>query len=110
MTDKKSDGTDSQTINKIQEDEVSITGQDSHDEGPEATVFPPLRSEDSGLGLSASPSEQQLPPGHDSSSPALGICTKAENVWRKEGSMENMSKCLQDVLAFVITRCTNTPC
>ncbi|XP_053090273.1 protein dopey-2 isoform X2 [Pangasianodon hypophthalmus] len=105
MTDMKNDETDNQTSDdKIQEDEVTVNGQDAQEVGPEVAMFPSLRSEDSGLGLSASPSEQQLPPGRDSSSPASGVCTKAEDVWRKGGSMENMSKCIQDILASVITR------
>lgn len=108
--DIENDETDNQTSDdKTQEDEITVNGQDAQEVGPEVATFPSLRSEDSGLGLSASPSEQQLPPGRDSSSPASGICTKAEDVWRKGGSMENMSKCIQDILASVITRCTNTP-
>lgn len=106
--------TDDETYNhtsddKIQ-DEVSINGQDAQETGPEVATFPSLHSEDSGLGLSASPSEQYLPPGCDSSKLASGVCTKAETVWRKGGSVENMSKCIQDILASVITRCTYTPC
>uniref|UniRef100_A0A8B9GMA1 DOP1 leucine zipper like protein B n=1 Tax=Astyanax mexicanus TaxID=7994 RepID=A0A8B9GMA1_ASTMX len=77
--------------------------------GPEPAVFPPLRSEDSGLGLSASPSEQQLFPGRDSSSPALGVCSEAGNVWRRGGSVENMSKCVQDILASLIIRLRAPP-
>uniref|UniRef100_A0AAR2L0S7 Dopey N-terminal domain-containing protein n=1 Tax=Pygocentrus nattereri TaxID=42514 RepID=A0AAR2L0S7_PYGNA len=69
---------------------------------PEPAAFPPLRSEDSGLGLSASPSEQQLLPDHNSSN--SDVCTDAENVWRKRGNVENMSKCVQDILASLITR------
>lgn len=110
MTDIKNDETDNQTCgDNIQEDEVTINGQDAQEMEPEVAMFPSLRSEDSGLGLSASPSDQQLPPGRDSSSLASGVCTKAEDVWRKGGSMENMAKCIQDILASVITRCTNTP-
>uniref|UniRef100_A0A3B4BRG1 Dopey N-terminal domain-containing protein n=1 Tax=Pygocentrus nattereri TaxID=42514 RepID=A0A3B4BRG1_PYGNA len=73
---------------------------------PEPAAFPPLRSEDSGLGLSASPSEQQLLPDHNSSN--SDVCTDAENVWRKRGNVENMSKCVQDILASLITRCNTT--
>ncbi|XP_060785440.1 protein dopey-2 isoform X3 [Neoarius graeffei] len=105
VMDIKNNETDNQTSdNKIQEDEVAINGQDAQDMGPEVVMFPSLRSEDSGLGLSASPSDQQLPPGRESSSLASGVGTKAEDVWRKGGSMENMSKCIQDILASLIRR------
>lgn len=108
--DIKSDETVNQTTyDKIQEDEVNINVQDAQEVGPEVAMFPSLCSEDSGLGLSASPSEQQLPAGRHSSSPSSGVCTKAEDVWRKGESMENMSKCIQCILAFVITRWTNIP-
>lgn len=108
VTDIQNDETDTQTSDdKTQEDEVTINGLDAQDMGAEVAVFPSLSSEDSGLGLSASPSEQQLPPVRDSSSPASGVCTKTEDVWRKGGSMENMSKCIQDILTSVITRCTD---
>lgn len=112
MTDIENDEIVNQTSDddKIQEDDVTVNGQYAQEVGPEVAVFTSLRSEDSGLGLSASPSEQQLPPGHDSSSPALGVCAKAEDVWRKGGSMENMSKCMQDIMASIITRWTNSLC
>lgn len=110
MTDIKNDEPDNQSgDDKIQEVAVTLNGQDAQEVGTEVAAFPSLLSEDSGLGLSASPSEQQLPPGRDASSPASGVCTKAEDVWRKGGSMENMSKCIQDILASVISRCTNIP-
>ncbi|XP_058248197.1 protein dopey-2 isoform X2 [Hemibagrus wyckioides] len=102
---KKENETENQTSDyKIQEDEVTVNGQDAQEVGAETTTFPSLSSEDSGLGLSASTSEQQLPPGRNSSSSASGDCNKAEDVWRKGGGMENMSKCIQDILASVITR------
>lgn len=89
---------------KLQEDEVTVNGQAGNEAGSEPSTFPSLLSDDSGLGLSASTSEQQLPPGHQSSSPALGVCVKAEDVWRRGGSVENMSKCIQALLKGVITR------
>ncbi|XP_017325079.2 protein dopey-2 isoform X2 [Ictalurus punctatus] len=105
VTDIKNDEPDNQSgDDKIQEVAVTLNGQDAQEVGTEVAAFPSLLSEDSGLGLSASPSEQQLPPGRDASSPASGVCTKAEDVWRKGGSMENMSKCIQDILASVISR------
>ncbi|XP_017562051.1 protein dopey-2 isoform X1 [Pygocentrus nattereri] len=84
------------------EEEVCMNGQAADEARPEPAAFPPLRSEDSGLGLSASPSEQQLLPDHNSSN--SDVCTDAENVWRKRGNVENMSKCVQDILASLITR------
>uniref|UniRef100_A0A8B9J3M9 DOP1 leucine zipper like protein B n=1 Tax=Astyanax mexicanus TaxID=7994 RepID=A0A8B9J3M9_ASTMX len=95
--------------NRLSEDEVSVNGRPAEEAGPEPAVFPPLRSEDSGLGLSASPSEQQLFPGRDSSSPALGVCSEAGNVWRRGGSVENMSKCVQDILFFTPSRLRAPP-
>lgn len=110
VTDIKNDETDNQTSDKkIQEDEVTINGHDAQEVGAEVTIIPSRSSEDSGLGLSASPSEQQFRPGRNSSSSAPGVCTKAVDVWRKGGGMENMYKCIQDILASIITRCTNTP-
>lgn len=89
--------------------EVNVNGQGAEDARPESAVYPPLRSEDSGLGLSASPSEQQLFPGHDSSILSSGICSETENVWRKGGRVENMSKCVRDILASIIIRCATVP-
>lgn len=64
----------------------------------------PLRSEDSGLGVSASPSEQHFVP-------SLGLETEndesdkeGDGMWRKGGSMDTMTQCLQDILAFLTTR------
>ncbi|XP_051259827.1 protein dopey-2 isoform X2 [Dicentrarchus labrax] len=67
-------------------------------------VYPTLRSEDSGLGISASPSEQHLPPGMGLQAEGNGICKEGEGVWRKGGSVDTMSQCLQDILAFITTR------
>ncbi|XP_062861985.1 protein dopey-2 isoform X1 [Trichomycterus rosablanca] len=111
ITDSKDVETGDQSTNsngdklqELQEDEVTTNGQADHEAGSEPSAFPSMLSEDSGLGLSASTSEQQLPPGHQSSSPALSVCVKAEDVWRKGGSVENMSKCIQAILEGVITR------
>uniref|UniRef100_A0A671LRW5 Protein dopey-2-like n=1 Tax=Sinocyclocheilus anshuiensis TaxID=1608454 RepID=A0A671LRW5_9TELE len=59
---------------------------------PGVVPYPALRSEDSGLGLSASPSEQHLLPGHNGSDAASGVNPEAEDVWRRGGTIENMSK------------------
>ncbi|CAJ1079517.1 protein dopey-2 [Xyrichtys novacula] len=67
-------------------------------------VYPTLRSEDSGLGISASPSEQHLPPGVGLAAEENGICKEGERVWRRGGSVDTMTQCLQEILAFITTR------
>ncbi|XP_054470794.1 protein dopey-2 [Anoplopoma fimbria] len=68
-------------------------------------VYPKLRSEDSGLGISASPSEQHLPPGMRMvEEEENGISKEGEGVWRKGGSVDTMTQCLQDILASITTR------
>lgn len=64
----------------------------------------PLRSEDSGLGVSASPSEQHLAPGMGLAAENDGIGKEGEGMWRKGGSMDTMTQSLQDILAFLTTR------
>lgn len=64
----------------------------------------PLRSEDSGLGVSASPSEQQLAPGMGLKTESDGIGKEGDGMWRKGGSMDKMTQSLQDILAFLTTR------
>ncbi|XP_069010080.1 protein DOP1B [Embiotoca jacksoni] len=79
--------------------------RDGGDEAkPADGIYPTLRSEDSGLGISASPSEQHLLPRLKMEAEGNGICTDAEAVWRKGGSMDTMTQCLQDILAFITTR------
>ena len=72
---------------------VVMNGDGGQEAGPGEAVFPPLRSEDSGLGLSASPSEQHILPGRDWSDPAMGVCPEREDVWRKGGSVESSLHC-----------------
>lgn len=84
--------------------EVVVNEQETQEAEPGVAPYPPLRSEDSGLGLSASPSEQHLLPGRNGSDAAFGVNSEAEGVWRRGGTIENMSKCVQDILASVITR------
>ncbi|KAK2904895.1 hypothetical protein Q8A67_006694 [Cirrhinus molitorella] len=84
--------------------EVGLNGQETQEVDQGVAPYPPLRSEDSGLGLSASPSEQHLLPGCNGSDAASGVKSEAEDVWRRGGTIENMSKCVQDILAAVITR------
>uniref|UniRef100_A0A8C3G3C1 DOP1 leucine zipper like protein B n=1 Tax=Cyclopterus lumpus TaxID=8103 RepID=A0A8C3G3C1_CYCLU len=59
---------------------------------PADDIYPTLRSEDSGLGISASPSEQQLPPGMGMGEEENGISKEGEGVWRKGGSVDNMAQ------------------
>uniref|UniRef100_A0A672SXW5 DOP1 leucine zipper like protein B n=1 Tax=Sinocyclocheilus grahami TaxID=75366 RepID=A0A672SXW5_SINGR len=66
------------------------------------TPYPPLRSEDSGLGLSASPSEQHLLPGRNGSDAASDVNPEAEDVWRRGGTIENMSKCVNNIFQNAI--------
>ncbi|XP_051564848.1 protein dopey-2-like [Myxocyprinus asiaticus] len=82
--------------------EVSLNGRDAREAEPGEGPYLPLRSEDSGLGLSASPSEQHLLLVCSGSE--AGVHSEAEHVWRREGTVENMSKCVQDILASLITR------
>uniref|UniRef100_A0A672SWJ4 DOP1 leucine zipper like protein B n=1 Tax=Sinocyclocheilus grahami TaxID=75366 RepID=A0A672SWJ4_SINGR len=84
--------------------EGGLNGQETQEAEPGVAPYPPLRSEDSGLGLSASPSEQHLLPGRNGSDAASDVNPEAEDVWRRGGTIENMSKCVQDILASVITR------
>ncbi|XP_053733383.1 protein dopey-2 [Synchiropus splendidus] len=76
--------------------------QQSSDPGEEpdlsSGVCPTMRSEDSGLGVSASPSEQHLPP------PMVVEDSKSDGAWRRGGSVDTMTQCLQDILAFITTR------
>uniref|UniRef100_A0A672SYB4 DOP1 leucine zipper like protein B n=1 Tax=Sinocyclocheilus grahami TaxID=75366 RepID=A0A672SYB4_SINGR len=83
--------------------EGGLNGQETQEAEPGVAPYPPLRSEDSGLGLSASPSEQHLLPGRNGSDAASDVNPEAEDVWRRGGTIENMSKCVQDILASVIT-------
>uniref|UniRef100_A0A672SSN9 DOP1 leucine zipper like protein B n=1 Tax=Sinocyclocheilus grahami TaxID=75366 RepID=A0A672SSN9_SINGR len=81
--------------------EVGLNGQERQEAEPGVVPHSALRSEDSGLGLSASPSEQHLLPGRNGSDTASGVNPEAEDVWRRGGTIENMSKsCVLTVLAF----------
>uniref|UniRef100_A0A8C2BCA4 DOP1 leucine zipper like protein B n=1 Tax=Cyprinus carpio TaxID=7962 RepID=A0A8C2BCA4_CYPCA len=84
--------------------EGGLNGQETQEAEPGVAPYPPLRSEDSGLGLSASPSEQHLLPGCNGSDAASDVNPEAEDVWRRGGTIEYMSKCVQDILASVIKR------
>ncbi|XP_034043163.1 protein dopey-2 isoform X2 [Thalassophryne amazonica] len=85
--------------------EENLLNGDGDDEGEPANgVYPPLRSEDSGLGISASPSEQHLPPGLELGVEVVAMCKESDGVWRRGGSVDTMTQCLQDILAFITTR------
>jgi len=94
-----------------QQEEVSSSSApgEEEDAGPGEGVLPQLCSEDSGLGVSASPSEQRLlllgaGPGGERQ-PARPVC---DDVWRKGGSVDTMAQHLTDVLAFITTRSATT--
>ncbi|XP_077584643.1 protein DOP1B [Stigmatopora nigra] len=62
------------------------------DDGQRAdAIYPRLRSEDSGLGVSASPS-------------AVNLGKNGHGVWRQGGSVHAATQCLQDIMAFITTR------
>uniref|UniRef100_A0A8C1H2N2 DOP1 leucine zipper like protein B n=1 Tax=Cyprinus carpio carpio TaxID=630221 RepID=A0A8C1H2N2_CYPCA len=75
--------------------EVDLNGQERQEAEPGVVPYPALRSEDSGLGLSASPSEQHLLPGCNGSDAASGVNPEAEDVWRRGGTIENIVYCAQ---------------
>ncbi|XP_059199122.1 protein dopey-2 [Centropristis striata] len=100
--EEEKDGSVAQVNGHNGEEELN---RDSGDEA-EATdgVYPTLRSEDSGLGVSASPSEQHLPPGMGVEEEGNGLCKEDEGVWRQGGSVDTMTQCLQNILAFITTK------
>lgn len=83
-------------------DEAEGTNGDEAE--PQNDINPTLRSEDSGLGISASPSEQHLSPGTGLTAKEKDINEEGETMWRKGGSVESLSQSLQDILAFLATR------
>ncbi|KAM4608317.1 protein DOP1B isoform 2-T2 [Polymixia lowei] len=85
-------------------DDNELNGYGGQEAEPVDGVFPPLRSEDSGLGISASPSEQHLLPGIGLESEGTSVCKEGEGVWRKGGSVDVMTQHLLDILAFIATR------
>ncbi|XP_074515212.1 protein DOP1B [Sebastes fasciatus] len=96
----ENDGSVGQVNGDHGDEELNRDGGDEAQ--PADGVYPTLRSEDSGLGISASPSEQQLPPGMGGE--ANGICKEGEGVWRRGGRVDTMTQCLQDILAFITTK------
>lgn len=71
---------------------------------PQNDVNLTLRSEDSGLGISASPSEQHLSLGTGLTAAEKESGEESETVWRRGGSVESLTQSLQDILAFIATR------
>uniref|UniRef100_A0A1A7XN10 Dopey family member 2 n=1 Tax=Iconisemion striatum TaxID=60296 RepID=A0A1A7XN10_9TELE len=96
--DLESEGDKNGVVDGHQED-----GQERGDGGGDG-VYPTLRSEDSGLGISASPSEQHLSLEVRKAIDQNGISRNCEGVWRRGGSVDTMSQCLQDILAIITTR------
>nr|XP_023990689.1 protein dopey-2 [Salvelinus alpinus] len=88
------------------EEEPKLNGDMEHETGPGEgeSPFLPLRSEDSGLGISASPSELHFLPGAGLGPEEAGIVKEGEGVWRKGGSVETITQYLQDILAFITSR------
>lgn len=79
--------------------------RDREDETEPANgIYPNLRSEDSGLGISASASDQHLSPGMGLAAEGKGISKEGERMWRRGGSVDTMTQSLQDILAFITTR------
>lgn len=99
------------------EEEGEQGGDDLNAEGdPEAlpageTPFPPMRSEDSGIGLSASPSEHFQTSRRSSEVVVVGggFCPERDYVWRKGGSVQHMACCVQEILAAFIGRYLLSP-
>ncbi|XP_059895232.1 protein dopey-2 isoform X2 [Gadus macrocephalus] len=89
-----------------EEEEAELSGGSGEGEAePGEGVLAQLRSEDSGLGVSASPSEQQLlRAGAGEASERARLSKEGEDVWRKGGSVDTMTQHLTDILAFITTR------
>uniref|UniRef100_A0A673AUK7 Uncharacterized protein n=1 Tax=Sphaeramia orbicularis TaxID=375764 RepID=A0A673AUK7_9TELE len=74
------------------------TNRDGVEEAePADGMYPPLRSEDSGLGISASPSEQHLPPLMGLGAEGSEINREGEGVWRRGGSNLLASKAGKEI-------------
>ncbi|XP_030199434.1 LOW QUALITY PROTEIN: protein dopey-2 [Gadus morhua] len=90
-----------------EEEEAELSGCSGEGEAePGEGVLAQLRSEDSGLGVSASPSEQQLllRAGAGEATERARLSKEGEDVWRKGGSVDTMTQHLTDILAFITTR------
>lgn len=99
----ENEGEKNGSVNGHQEDDQERLDGGEEDQ-PANGVYPALRSEDSGLGISASPSEQHLSLGVTVGAEQNGINKTSEGVWRKGGGVDTMAQCLQNILAFITTR------
>ncbi|XP_061925067.1 protein dopey-2 isoform X1 [Entelurus aequoreus] len=97
IEDEERDGSDGERNGHHRDEESNRDGVEAE---PADGVYPTLRSEDSGLGISASPSEQHLPPVMGSK----GNGKAGNGVWRRGGSVNTTTQCLQDILAFIAAR------
>ncbi|KAG2456513.1 protein dopey-2 [Polypterus senegalus] len=96
-------------VQKVEEEAIKENENDIGDvELIPDSPYLPLRSEDSGIGLSASPS-QHFQLGSNNSVTGGGICPESDNVWRKGGSVESMTQCTQKILAAFINRYLLSP-
>lgn len=101
-TEGEKDGSGGQFNGHHDDEELNQDREDAADGAN--SVYPTMRSEDSGLGISASPSEQHLSPRVKIAAEENGISKEGEAVWRRGGSVDTMTQCLQDILAFITTR------
>lgn len=88
----------------VPDEEEGMNRYQRNEAEPRNDINLTLRSEDSGLGISASPSEQHLSPGPGLTAEEKEIREENETMWRKGGSVESLTQSLQDILAFIATR------
>ncbi|XP_061483688.1 protein dopey-2 isoform X2 [Rhineura floridana] len=88
-------GTDtgSSDTSPIQEENQELTSESKVLQDEDDTLFPPLKSEDSGIGLSASSPElsqhMRIP----------RVTSGKDDVWKKDGSMQKTLQCIQELVA-----------
>ncbi|KAF7663060.1 hypothetical protein LDENG_00219490 [Lucifuga dentata] len=104
--DTKTEGEKESSVDQVngnnhEDEELNRDGGEETE--PANGLYPSLRSEDSGLGISASPSEQQLPQQMEQGAEEMRMSTEGEGVWRRGGSVDTMIQCMQDILAFITT-------
>lgn len=88
----------------VPDEEEGMNRDQRNQAEPQNSINPTLRSEDSGLGISASPSEQHLSPGTGLTAEEKEMREESETMWRRGGSVESLTQSLQDILAFIATR------
>lgn len=89
-------------INGHNEDE-ELTWDEGNEAEPPNGFYPKLRSEDSGLGVSAS-TQQHLSPETGLTAEEKEMSSESERLWRRGGSVDTLTQSLQDILAFIATR------